>query len=176
MTIPDSPAAAIVPAAEPDLPAIGQLAAIIWRAHYPGIISAEQIEYMLARMYSLEILREDMGRRGIRYDRLLLEGELVGFAAYGPHEEAKTFKLHKLYVLPERHGRGLGSLLLRHCAAEAAKAGAERLILTVNKRNTKALAAYQRNGFAVVDSVVVEIGGGFVMDDYVLARDLRAPQ
>ncbi|HEX7470237.1 MAG TPA: GNAT family N-acetyltransferase, partial [Verrucomicrobiae bacterium] len=81
-------------------------------------------------------------------------------------------KLHKLYLLPETHGRGLGSLLLQHCEREAGKLGARRLMLAVNKRNAKAIAAYQRNGFAVADSVVTDIGGGFVMDDYIMAKDL----
>ncbi len=176
MSNPEQPVPSIRRAGEADLAAISRLAGVIWRAHYPGIISAEQIEYMLAKMYSLETLREDIGRRGVRYDQLFVAGELGGFAGYGPDGTPKTFKLHKLYLRPECHGRGLGSLLLRHCAGEAAKAGAERLILTVNKRNTKALAAYERNGFAVIDSVVVDIGGGFVMDDFVLAKDLRDRQ
>jgi GNAT superfamily N-acetyltransferase len=162
----------IVPAGETDLAAISQLAGVIWRAHYPGIISAEQIEYMLGRMYALETLREDVGRRGIRYDRLLVDEDFVGFVAYGPDALPETWKLHKLYLRPEWHGRGWGSLLLRHGAAEAAKVGARRLILTVNKKNTQALATYERNGFTVVDAVVTDIGGGFVMDDYVLARNL----
>ena len=29
--------------------AVVELAGRVWRAHYPGIISAEQIEYMLAQ-------------------------------------------------------------------------------------------------------------------------------
>jgi ribosomal protein S18 acetylase RimI-like enzyme len=164
----------IVPATEADLPAIARLAGLIWRAHYPGIIATEQIEYMLAKMYSLETLREDMRLRAIRYERLLVGQELAGFAAHGPTEQPKVFKLHKIYLHPAWQGRGLGSFLLRHCELEVSKLGADRLVLTVNKRNSKAIAAYQRIGFAITDSVVVDIGGGFVMDDYVMTKALRA--
>src|SRR5580658_540022 len=76
-------ASEILPAADTDLPAIARLAGIIWRLHYPGIISPEQIEYMLAKMYSLETLREDIDLRAIHYERLLVGQELAGFAAYG---------------------------------------------------------------------------------------------
>ena len=162
----------LVKAGERDLAAISRLAGVIWRAYYPGIISLEQIDYMLARMYSLEAMREEICRRGIRYDRLLVGEDFAGFASYGPAEQPAVFKLHKIYLHPAWHGRGLGSLLLRHCATEAEKAGAQRLILTVNKRNTKAMAAYRRNGFVLLDSVVTDIGGGFVMDDYVLVKEL----
>jgi len=155
------------------LPAIASLAGVIWHAHYPGIISTEQIDYMLADMYSLETLREEIRLRAIRYERLLVGEEFAGFASHGPTEQPKLFKLHKIYLHPAWHGRGLGSLLLRHCEREACKLGADRLVLTVNKRNSKAIAAYQRNGFSITDSVVVNIGGGFVMDDYVMAKGLN---
>jgi ribosomal protein S18 acetylase RimI-like enzyme len=164
----------ILPATEADLPAISALAGIIWRSHYPGIISTEQIEYMLAKMYSLETLREDMRLRAIRYERLLVGPELVGFAAHGPTEKRNVFKLHKIYLHPAMHGQGLGSLLLRHCEREVCKRGATKLMLTVNKRNSRAIAAYQRNGFAITDSIVVDIGDGFVMDDYVMTKELGA--
>jgi diamine N-acetyltransferase len=163
----------MVPATESDLPAISSLAGVIWRAHYPGIISTEQIEYMLGKMYSLETLREEIRVRGIRYERLLAGEELAGFAAHGPTAQSKVFKLHKLYLHPDWQGRGLGSLLLLHCEREAGKAGAERLVLTVNKRNANAIAVYLRNGFVIADAVVTDIGGGFVMDDCVLAKELR---
>jgi ribosomal protein S18 acetylase RimI-like enzyme len=99
---------------------------------------------------------------------------LAGFAAHGPAEQPKHFKLYKIYLHPAWQGRGLGSLLLRHCEREVCKLGAERLLLTVNKRNAKAIAAYQRNGFAIKESIVMDIGRGFVMDDYVMAKDLKS--
>jgi RimJ/RimL family protein N-acetyltransferase len=46
------------------------------------------------------------------------------------------------------------------------------LILNVNKQNLRAIRAYERNGFFVREAVVVDIGGGFVMDDYVMAKRL----
>lgn len=164
----------IIPATEEHLPAIAELASVIWRAGYPDIISHAQIEYMLARMYALDTLRAEICSQGICYDLLLVNDKPAGFASYGPTPEPNVMKLHKLYVLPELHGRGLGSLLLRHVEQQVRAAGAHRLVLSVNKRNAQAIAAYNRNGFAVVDSVVTNIGGGFVMDDYVMAKEFAA--
>ncbi|MGA3284507.1 MAG: GNAT family N-acetyltransferase [Verrucomicrobiota bacterium] len=162
----------IVRATEVDLPAISKLASVIWRACYPVIITNAQIDYMLARMYSLDVLRDEIRSQGIRYDQLVVDDELIGFASYGPTAEPGVMKLHKLYLLPALHGRGLGSRLLQHVEREVRAGRGRRLILSVNKRNTKAIAAYQRNGFVIADSVVTDIGGGFVMDDYVMAKDL----
>jgi GNAT superfamily N-acetyltransferase len=157
-----------------DLPVIARLAGVIWRACYPAIITHAQIDYMLARMYALDVMRDEIRSQGIRYELLLANGEPAGFASYGPTAEPGVTKLHKLYLLPELHGRGLGSRLLQHVEHEVRVAGARRLILSVNKRNARAITAYQRNGFIIADSVVTEIGNGFVMDDYVMAKNLVA--
>jgi GNAT superfamily N-acetyltransferase len=162
----------IVTATDADLPAIAELAGIIWRACYPGIITPSQIEYMLARMYALEVMRDEIRSQGIRYDLLLVAGKPAGFASHGPAAEPGVIKLHKLYLLPELHGRGLGSRLLQHCEHEARTSGARRMILCVNKRNARAITAYQRNGFVIAETVVTDIGGGFIMDDYVMAKGL----
>jgi GNAT superfamily N-acetyltransferase len=163
----------IVRAMEEHLPVISELAGVIWRGCYPGIITHAQIDYMLARMYSPDVLRDEIRSQGIRYDQLLVDGKPAGFASYGPTSEPGVMKLHKLYLLPGMHGRGLGSYLLQHCEQEVCAAGARRLMLSVNKRNTKAIAAYQRNGFVIAESVVTDIGGGFVMDDYVMVKEFR---
>ena len=170
----DVQTAEILPARDEYLAAIRDLAAVIWREHYPGIISHAQIDYMLARMYSLDTLREEIRSQNIHYNCLRLGGKLIGFASYGPTDEPGVMKLHKIYLLPQFHGRGLGSLLLRHCVQEVRTLGTKRLILTVNKNNTRAIAAYERNGFQIADSIVTDIGGGFVMDDHLMAKDLSS--
>ncbi len=162
----------IVPATTEDLPALSELAGVIWRQHYPGIISRAQIDYMLDRMYSLETLNAELRAKGIRFERLLVNDRFVGFASYGPTSEPGVMKLHKCYLLPELHGRGYGSLLLRHCEQAARRLGARRLILAVNKQNSKAVTAYERNGFVIAESVITDFGGGFVMDDYIMAKNL----
>ena len=162
----------IVRVKEELLPGISELAGVIWRACYPGIITHEQIDYMLARMYALDVLRDEIRFQGIRYDQLLVDGKPGGFASYGPTSEPGVMKLHKLYLLPEMHGRGLGSRLLQHVEREVRAGAGYRLILSVNKRNTRAIAAYRRNGFVIAESVVTDIGGGFVMDDYIMAKEL----
>lgn len=144
---------------------IARLAGIVWRAHYPAIISPEQIEYMLAKMYDLGELRREMAT-GVTYLRAIEAEELLGFAAFGPI--ANQVKLHKLYVHPKHQRRGIGTALIQHI--ERAAVG-RTLVLTVNKRNHKAIAAYKKHGFGIRDSIVVEIGSGFVMDDYVMEKN-----
>jgi ribosomal protein S18 acetylase RimI-like enzyme len=65
--------------------------------------------------------------------------------------------------------------LLAHVEREARALGATSLWLQVNRNNAQAIAAYRRNGFDVAREVVVDIGGGFMMDDFVMSKDLGAP-
>ena len=163
----------VIEEARPEhLPEIAALAALIWRAHYPGIISSAQIEYMLARMYDVKLMRDEL-MEGICYDRLLMQGELRGFASYGSAEVTGELKLHKLYVHPDFQRQGLGARLLEHVQSIAQARGFSTLMLAVNKRNTRAVAAYQKHGFTVREPVVADIGGGFVMDDYIMAKPVR---
>jgi diamine N-acetyltransferase len=161
----------ILPAGAEDLPAIAALAQRTWRACYPGIISVGQIDYMLERMYRLDVMRRELAD-GVAYDRLLVDGQLAAFAAYGPTPAAAELKLHKLYVDPARQRCGLGSQLVGHVEEVARRRGYHHLILAVNKRNHSALAAYRKNGFVEREPVVTDIGGGFVMDDYIMAKAL----
>jgi ribosomal protein S18 acetylase RimI-like enzyme len=160
----------ILPATDADLPAISALAGDIWRECYVSVISSEQIEYMLKWMYDPStMLRES--REGVRYQKILVDHSLAGFAAWGPYpSDPATCKLHKLYVLASVRGRGVGSHALRHVMTAAAAAGFSRIVLNVNKKNTRAIAAYKRNGFLVLREVCDPIGNGFVMDDFVMGR------
>lgn len=154
-----------------DLPAIAGLAGRIWRAHYPGIISVEQIEYMLIRMFDCGEMQRQLAS-GTVYEQILLAGRLIGFASHAPTGNPTERKLDKLYVLPECQRRGFGGLLLRHVLNAARVRGCTSVMLTVNRRNRQAVAAYEKHGFVIRAETVVDIGGGFVMDDYVMWRPL----
>ena len=162
----------IVAAARDDIPVVQRLARTIWHRHYPGIITVEQIDYMLERGYSDEALRGFIGQPGAGLAIAGARGEPVGFAAWYRPGDPGTSKLDKLYVLPEWHGRGVGRALIGHVEREARRDGARELLLNVNKHNASSIAAYRRCGFETREAVVVDIGDGFVMDDYVMAKRL----
>lgn len=159
------------PATAADIPALRALADAIWRACYPGIITVAQIDYMLERMYAADQIASELAG-GMAWDLAEDGGQPAGFLAYGPVDVRRAIKLHKLYLRPELHGRGHGQQLLGHFHAAARRAGAVRVHLQVNKANTRALRAYERAGYRIERVAVADIGGGFVMDDFILVRDL----
>ena len=169
------PPVLIAAATRADLAGVRQLAGVVWRRHYPGIITHAQIDYMLGRGYSDDALARFLDEPGAGLALASVDGAPVGFAAWCRADAAATTKLDKLYVLPERHGHGVGRRLLSHVEDAARGDGAQTLVLNVNKRNAASIAFYRRCGFAVREAVVVDIGEGFVMDDYVMAKPLAAP-
>jgi ribosomal protein S18 acetylase RimI-like enzyme len=168
----DRAAPAIVEAAHDDIPTVRRVAERIWRTYYPGIVPLPQIDYMLARGYSDESLAKFVREDGAGLALARVDDEIVGFAAWLRPGEPATTKLDKLYVLPERHGHGLGRLLIAHVEAAGRRDGSRTLILNVAKKNAKAIGFYRAYGFEVREATVVDIGGGFAMDDYILAKPL----
>jgi ribosomal protein S18 acetylase RimI-like enzyme len=163
----------ITPLADADVEAVAALAREVWHAHYPGIISVAQIEYMLAQRYDPAVIRSELARPDVWWFVCREDGVLAAYMAL-QRDAPGVIKIDKLYVKPALQRRGLGARLLEHAAAVAQAAGCGELVLAVNRGNARAIAAYRKHGFSVREAVVKDIGGGFVMDDYVMAKTLDA--
>ena len=100
-------------------------------------------------------------------------GQAIGYCSYARTDEPNELKLEQLYLLPALHGQGLGRLMLEHVETDALRPGCEVLMLQVNKQNAVAIDVYRRAGFTVRKEVVVDIGNGFVMDDFIMEKRLR---
>lgn len=165
-----APTVQVAPLTSANVEHVCALAAEIWRAHYPAIISTAQIEYMLAQRYNPAVVREELQRGDLWWDQLLVGGQLTGFASYFMTRVPGEMKLDKLYVHPDHQRKGYGAMLLDRAIVTARAYGCVMLMLAVNKQNRNAIAAYEKNGFRIADSVVKDIGGGFVMDDYIMMK------
>ena len=166
----------IAPVVPDDVERISALAAEIWRHHYPSIISAAQIEYMLKQRYAPSVLRAELKRCDLWWDKLLADGEIVGFASYFLMDRPGAMKLDKLYVHPGYQRSGYGGMLIGQACARARTRGCSTLTLAVNKNNRHAIAAYLKHGFRVSEAVVKDIGGGFVMDDYLMVKPVTGDE
>ena len=165
---------AIRSASEAEIPVLRALAEKIWRESYATLLTPGQIDYMLAWMYAPETIAREL-REGIIWEIAWLDGERIGFHSCTFEPETRRLKLNKLYLLPEQQGLGFGQQLLERVHALAAQRGAGTVWLQVNKQNTRALRAYERAGYTVERSAVFDIGGGYVMDDFILTRAISLP-
>ena len=167
-----------------DFENIAALARIVWQATYPGIITQAQIDHMLAERYHAERLLAELENPRIFWDKAEISGaqqspanpESPGLAAFSSTlftEDPGEMKLDKLYVDPRWQRRGVGRRLLVEAICRAEAALCHTLILAVNKKNEPAIAAYQKYGFSVREAVCIDIGNGFVMDDFIMAKALN---
>src|SRR5687768_9914409 len=133
-----------------DIPVIQKIAEETWWPTYSSILPAEQLRYMLDKIYATEVLSEHMKKRTQKFLLLMEDTSPEGFAAYGPRpEDPRTFKLHKLYVRPQNHGKGFGKKLIDEVRARVLREGGKVLDLNVNRFNP-AKMFYEKIGFTII--------------------------
>lgn len=146
------------------------MAAGIWPTAYRGIISESQILYMLSSMYDPAKLQREMQVERIRYFWIDNGGSRVGFMAAGPVSAGAACALHKCYLQEDRQGKGIGSAAMTLLITILEQAGVPALELRVNRNNSRAIGFYRKNHFEIFAGDCLEIGGGFVMDDFLMRR------
>jgi ribosomal protein S18 acetylase RimI-like enzyme len=165
------PGAEIRIAEEEDLWLLCELAERIFPVTYQDIVEARQIKYMMDLIYSPESLVQQLDA-GQVFLVLYFEGEPAGYASYTPLAVDNIFKLNKLYVDHSLQGKGLGKYLLSDVISHVKEEGGETLHLNVNRHN-KALGFYENMGFNILKEELLDIGGGFFMDDYIMELILQ---
>jgi ribosomal protein S18 acetylase RimI-like enzyme len=156
-------------AKESDLPIIQEIAKITWAPTYVPIIGQDQVDYMLDKMYSTAVLENQL-LNGHQFLIAEQGSKDVGFVSYSLEDSTSmVYHLHKLYVLPETHGQGIGKFLINEVVNNVREAGGQYLRLNVN-RNNKAKDFYEKAGFIIKETVDIEIGNGFFMNDYIMEK------
>jgi ribosomal protein S18 acetylase RimI-like enzyme len=125
---------------------------------------------MIAKFYNEVALLELMDKGHVFY--LAHDGNKhVGFVSYELNSEPNKTKIHKIYVLPETQGIGLGRQFFELVKEKAKENNQKDIFLNVNKYNS-ALHFYTKLGFSIVNDEVIPIGNGYVMDDFVMEISL----
>lgn len=150
-----------------DIQLIRTLAERSWKKAYLNIISFEQVEYMLEKMYSAAEIENHLQNPNYFYYIINENSTPAGFIGYENHYENKTTKLHRIYLLEEFKGKGLGKKAINFLKDKVSTAGDHQIILNVNKNNS-AKEIYESQGFTVYKEDVFNIGNGYVMDDYLM--------
>jgi ribosomal protein S18 acetylase RimI-like enzyme len=163
-----------------DVPVIHKLAHAIWPVAYKDILTSAQLKYMLDLIYAPHQLIRQIEKLGHRF--IVIDDDYygsiapVGFASWSlkSPSDPTIFKLHKLYVLPAKKGKGCGKFMLDHIMAIIKKQGASVLELNVN-RNNDAQLFYHKMGFSIKGEEDIDIGKGYFMNDYVMERKVHGP-
>ena len=157
-------------ATEKDIPLIRDLTMKIWPQTYSTILSAPQIDYMLKMIYSEDSLQQQMKEN---HEFIIVSDgkEPAGFASFSLAEPG-VYKLHKIYVMPQKQGKGTGKFVIGEIIKAIIRKGGTALRLNVN-RNNKAIEFYEKLGFTVIKEEDIDIGNGYLMNDYVMERKVQ---
>lgn len=151
-----------------DISNLEELSSFIWREAYVDLLGKNQVEYMIKKYQSKEAFTVQL-ESGYEYYYIMYNDSVAGYV--GILEEENKLFLSKLYLKREYHGNGIAQRVLAMLVEMSKERALSSIYLTVNKGNVKAIRAYERFGFKRTDSIVTDIGGGYVMDDYIYEKN-----
>ena len=159
-------------AALSDIKQIQNIVDITWPITYGKILSKEQLAYMLGLFYSNEALTLQYNKKEQLFYMIYEDGTNLGFIGIEHNYNGETVtKIHKIYLLPETQGKGIGKKVIDEIGKLASDNNSTALVLNVNRFNS-ALGFYKKIGFEIVDEVNIDIGNGYLMEDYVMEKRL----
>jgi len=153
-----------------DIKDLAGLASSIWHEYWTSILTPEQIDYMVEKFQSEKAIKHQYEFENYKYYYIQNNGENIGY--YGLSDKKDYLFLSKLYIRLEFRHQGIGGMAFNQIKETAIKSDFKSIRLTVNKYNKNTIAAYKKWGFTTIDAVVTDIGGGFVMDDYIMEYKL----
>lgn len=152
-----------------DIEQIAGLADIIWHEYFTPIIGAAQVEYMLKKFQSFDAISEAVNQNSYIYYMVFDDGDFCGYM--GIHPDNRAILLSKIYIEKSHRGKKLSKKMIETVLQNFSDY--DYMWLTVNKHNDNAIAAYKKMGFEITRSQVADIGGGFVMDDYIMEKKIN---
>ncbi|MFC5449356.1 GNAT family N-acetyltransferase [Paenibacillus aestuarii] len=155
---------------EGEISEVARLAAEIWREYYVSLITIEQIDYMVDKFQSIAAISDQIRQQGYHYYLIQHDGSAVGYMSV--KQEAGKMFLSKFYVAKEHRGRGVASQAMAFLEQLGKEQNASHIWLTVNRYNASSIAVYEKKGFKTVREQVADIGNGFVMDDFIMEKEI----
>lgn len=167
----------ILEATADDVPALSELAINTYVDAFGSTMSADLLSHELSSRsegYFSEVLRHDTVLVYREGDRLL------GYVQIGdppwpevtpePGDQA----VHRLYVLGDEQGRGIGRRLMEAALSHQRLAAGARAYLQVWERNERAIGLYRSLGFEVVGSTTWGMGDEVTTDELIMVKPLSA--
>jgi RimJ/RimL family protein N-acetyltransferase len=151
---------------------VEELAGRIWREHYSTILENRQIEYMLEHFQSFDAIQEQIACKNYQYYLLNQDNVDIGFTGIIEEPDKKSLFLSKIYIDVEYRGRGYASETFAFLEEICRNKNYHKIWLTVNRYNESSIRAYEKKGFRKVRTQVTDIGEGYVMDDYVMEKEI----
>lgn len=137
-----------------DVPALQKMAVRSYHQHFPYLWTPKGLQTYLEKYYDLNTFYDFVEAPDRFVHLAIVEGEIAGYLVTQTQKDWNNdplgFYIHRIYMLSEFAGQGIGSILMAK-AEELAKASKGRYIwLEVMQSSTNSIAFYQKKGFQIV--------------------------
>jgi GNAT superfamily N-acetyltransferase len=159
-----------------DAALLAQLAATAFSDTFAADNTPENMALYVAAAFGEAIQRAELADTRNIFIVAELDGEVVGYAmlrdrpAPGSDDSADVIEIARLYAVKRLIGAGVGGTLMQKCLGEATARGKGTIWLGVWERNARAIAFYQRWGFADTGSLFFMLGRDRQTDRIMLRR------
>ncbi len=154
-----------------EIETVAALAHVIWNEYFPSIIGQLQVDYMIEKFQSIDAITQQI-ESGYEYFFITSGERALGYLAIFQNVNKRNVELSKFYVRASKRRQGTGKVALSLLKQSVIQPEMTKISLRVNKDNENAICAYNKLGFIKVDECIVDIGNGFVMDDYIFEKIL----
>ncbi|MEM7214242.1 MAG: GNAT family N-acetyltransferase [Pseudomonadota bacterium] len=141
-----------------DALAVSNLYADSWKRTYGGSFEPPDLKTEIAKRFSVEKqMREALDPHIITL--VAVENEKIVGASLSEMDTRNQAWIDRMHLLPEYHGTGLADDLMR--ATLVKHSGLQSIALKVIKGNDRAIAFYEKHGFAITDEIASDeqVGG-----------------
>jgi diamine N-acetyltransferase len=151
-----------------DFNTISVLAKNIWTEHYTPIIGLDQVNYMLEKFQSEIAIQNQINIDNYKYYLIIYENTAIGYLSIKNNDDALF--LSKIYIDKSCRGKGFGKIAINFIEEQAKDLNCQTIYLKVNKYNINSIMAYQKIGFIKTEELFIDIGNGYVMDDFRMEK------
>ena len=129
---------------------LAELAYDVWHEYFPYILSVDQIDYMVDKFQSERAIESQIND-GYEYYFIENCAEKCGYFCI--KNEKKRLFLSKFYIKKEARGKKLASEAFKYITEYCQQ-------------------IYKHLGFEIDGSDIGDIGNGYVMDDYIMSKNI----
>jgi len=152
-----------------DLKIICKLAQKIYFEHYKQFLSKEFITYWVDLYQSYENITQSIND-GEKYFFIKDNDNILGYFSYKLEAGNRLF-ISKLYLKAKYRKKGYGKKCLNYLF-DIAKTKQVKDIFLKTMRINPTVKFYIKQGFKITDAVETNLGNGYILEDYILVKDI----
>ncbi|MFN4276333.1 MAG: GNAT family N-acetyltransferase [Ferrovibrio sp.] len=131
-----------------DISAVSALLIETWHDTYDALLGRDKVDEITRLWHAPAVLQQQLQQRGTCFLVAESDREIMGHA-FAQAWNLPILNIARLYVRPDWQRQGIGNRFLDRLIA--LHPAADKLCLSVEKGNIKAVAFYLRQGFSIVD-------------------------